>query len=260
MTIEEIRSSGLLEYYILDLLSESERQEVEGYLQEFPELRKDKIDIENALHNYAKAMGIEPRQGVEDNILDSIRQMGGIKSPTVSPPPASAGFGSLLPWLTGLLALTLIIGAYSFFNLKGKMDQMQSTYADSQAKCDSLRDEQNKTIDLLRKINDPDSRKLIMSATPGFQETQLFFHINDNSKENYIQIRRLPLIAENEVFQLWSLKDGINPIPLSTFRGDGTDIIPVDFENGTGTYAITIEPRGGSLAPNLAKLICTVGV
>ncbi|MBK8392973.1 MAG: anti-sigma factor [Saprospiraceae bacterium] len=259
MTIEEIRSSGLLEYYILDLLSESEKQEVEGYLQEFPELRKDKIDIENALHKYASAMGIEPRQGVEQNILDSIRQMGGIKTPS-EPPSTGTGLGALLPWLTGLLALSLIIAAYSFFNLRGKLDQMQTTYADAQAKCDSLRDEQNQTIEILRKVNDPDSRKLIMSPTPGFQETQLFFHINENSQENYIQIRKLPLIADNEVFQLWSLKDGVNPIPLSTFRGDGTDIIPVDFENGTGTYAITIEPKGGSLTPNLTKLICTVGV
>lgn len=263
MTVEEIRLSGLLEYYVLDLLSEQERLEVEGYLVQFPELRKDKIDIEHALQNYARSMSIPPREGVEENILESVRQMDAKKMPkddNSSMKTGNNGLSNLIPWITGLLGLSLLVALWSIFNLNSKYNTLKSDYAESQTKCDSLKEDQNKTIDILRRLNDPDSRKLIMSPTPGFAETQLLFYINDNTKENYIQIRNLPLIAENEVFQLWSLKDGVNPIPLTTFRGDGTDILPVDFENGTGTYAITIEPRGGSLTPNLAKLICTVGV
>ncbi|MBK8625039.1 MAG: anti-sigma factor [Saprospiraceae bacterium] len=66
-------------------------------------------------------------------------------------------------------------------------------------------------------------------------------------------------IKSNQAFQLWSLKDGVDPMPLNVFADKNT-IIPVDFIDQTATYAITIEPKGGSKSPSLDKLIGTMGV
>lgn len=262
MTIEEIRSSELLELYVLDLLSEEEKLQVDGYLSQFPALKGDVLEIEKALHQYAKSMGIPPRAGLEDQIIESVRASSERKpiDPKGGGQPGGGKGFNFMPLLGGLLALSLIGIIWILNDANAKYEALQKQYDASQVKCDSTKQDQLLTIELLRKLNDPDSKKLIMSATPGFPETQLIFHINGNSKENYIEVRKLPLIADGEVFQLWSLKEGVPPIPLSTFTGNAEDILPVDFENGTGTYAITIEPKGGSQSPNLAKLICTVGV
>ena len=48
-------------------------------------------------------------------------------------------------------------------------------------------------------------------------------------------------------------------MPLNVFADKNT-IIPVDFIDQTATYAITIEPKGGSQSPSLDKLIGTMGV
>lgn len=258
MTKEEIKDSGLLEQYALGLLSEEELLTVEQHLSLFPDLKLELREIESALHMYAKAMGIAPRPELEGQIMDSIKAQS---------PPIRETVGKIKPmasrtWLVAasVLGLGLLISLFSLFSLKNELNDLKSEYAVATTDCDNIVQDQNKTIELLQKLNNPDMKKHNMSATAGFPETQLFFYINPESKENFIQIQKLPLIAQGEIYQLWSLKDGIAPIPLSTFGGKVGDIIPVDFEDNTLTYAITIEPTGGSLSPNLAKLICTVGV
>ena len=69
----------------------------------------------------------------------------------------------------------------------------------------------------------------------------------------------LPDIASDQAFQLWSLKDGADPMPLDVFA-DKNKIIEVAFVDNTATYAITIEPKSGSKSPTLEKLIGTIGV
>ena len=49
------------------------------------------------------------------------------------------------------------------------------------------------------------------------------------------------------------------PVPLDVFQGD-EKILEVAFEEGTETYAITIEPLGGQESSNLDNLIGTISV
>ena len=74
------------------------------------------------------------------------------------------------------------------------------------------------------------------------------------------QCRSLPAIASNESYQLWSMKPDQAPIPLTVFQGDEGVFIPVDYEENTGTYAITVESFGGVESPTLENLVATVGV
>lgn len=249
MTIEEIRSSGLLEQYVLGLLDENEVAQVETALASFPELKADIREIEQALHQYAKAMGISPRPELEDEIIESAKpkQVPAVRS---------------MKWLyaAAVLALGLVVSLWSLFLSNKEVDRLQTSLNESQEACRTLVEEQFNTIQTLKKLNDPDARKLNMSSTPAYAETQLLFFINDVSKENFIQISQLPAIASGEVYQLWSLREGEAPMPLSTFTGSPGEVIPVEYIDQTLTYAITIEPSGGSTTPTLSKLISTVGV
>ena len=256
MTKDEIKDSGLLEQYVLGLLDAEELALVEEHIARFPDLKQDIKEIESALHMYAQAMGINPREGLEDQIIESARASGR--------PGLGSNLSNMVPktwlWAASIFGVGLLISLFSLFSIKNELSKLQNEFAVSKSDCETLVEDQNKTIELLQKLNNPDTKKLNMSATPGFPETELLFYLNPESKENFIQVKKLPLVAQGEVYQLWSLKDGEAPIPLSTFKGELGDIIPVEFVDNTLTYAITIEPEGGSQSPNLAKLICTVGV
>ena len=101
---------------------------------------------------------------------------------------------------------------------------------------------------------------IFFAATDNYSETKLILHYNPSDRRNYIQVSNLPTLEAGQAFQLWSLKDGVDPIPLTVFSKEDGDLIPVDFEEGTGTYAITIEKAGGVDSPTLTRLIGTAGV
>ena len=262
MTVKEIRDSGILEYHVLGLLSEDEIRQVEGYLEQFPELKQDYLEIQQVTHAYAESQSISPNPNLEERILEGISK-GTTKSAgrkNSSTPTKSDNQSNIWKWLSMFLFMLTILGFWYLSQLRQDLNSLQQRFDSLQRTCDSVQQNNDTRFALYENLRHAANRPLAMTATDGFQETQLVFHTNTTTQQNFVQIINLPAIASNEAFQLWSLKDGVAPIPLNVFRGDDDAIIGVDFEPGTGTYAITIEPEGGSQTPNLAKLIGTVGV
>lgn len=259
MNIEEIRSSGLLEYYVLGLLSKAEMQEVESYLVQFPELKQDFLSIQNAMQYYAQSHGIAPKDSLKPKVFDTIKSKG-VKMSENASTNVSGGSkkSSILPLL---LCGLVTVGALAY--AWGKIDSYNKLDADYQAlrvECDSLNNVQTKRIKTIDKLSERNNRATYFAATDNYKETKLIFHHNIDTKENFIQIQNLPEIPDGMAFQLWSLKEGLDPIPLTVFNTNDGNIVPVDFEDGTGTYAITIEKAGGVQSPTLTRLIGTVGV
>ena len=262
MNVKEIRESGLLEQYAMGVLSEQEVQKVEGYLTQFPELQKDYFEIQNALQVLATEKSVKPRASLEDELIQSIlddspvaKEEDAVKSKNVVDRNSNT-------WkvITGLLAIGAIVATYFLWNMTTKYKNQTSEFNSYKLECDSVARTQQETLDLFNELNEKENRVLNMTPTDGYPETQLLFHFNSVQKKNYIQIQNLPSIAANQAFQLWSLKAGEDPIPLTVFKNEGSIIVPVDFEEGTGTYAITIEDEGGAQVPTLTRLIGTVGV
>jgi len=84
-------------------------------------------------------------------------------------------------------------------------------------------------------------------------------YLDEKTKKNFIELKKMPSITSQQSYQLWSLKADVAPIPLTVFQGD-ENIFEVAFEEGTGTYAITIEPLGGKESPSLENLVGTISI
>lgn len=263
MNIDEIRKSGMLEHYAMGVLSEQEVREVEGYLNQYPALQQDYLEIQNALQALATEKSIKPRASLEDELIKSIMDQsktidGGVDSDKLKNDNISSS--NIWKTIAALLAISAISAVYFFWNMNAKYKNQTREFDTYKLECDSIKREQQEKIDLFSQLNVKDNRILNMTPTEGYPETQLLFHFNPIQKVNYIQIQNLPSIASNQAFQLWSLKPGEDPIPLTVFKNSADFVIPVDFEDGTGTYAITIEDENGALSPTLERLIGTVGV
>lgn len=268
MTVNDIRKSGLLEYYVLGLLSEAQLREVEGYLVEFPELQKDLLEIQGSMQIFAQKQGVAPARSLKSDIIKNIRNVGS-KEPVESKmqndikgssksPKSKSNLGNVL---SVVFALATLAAAYFAYSKYDENKNLESSYAVLQKECDEKEAELLEKIEIFDALNNPKNRILSMTPTEAYQETDLIFHTNIENKKNYIQIRNLPEIADNQAFQLWSLKGGDSaPIPLTVFKDGDNYIVEVDFENGTGTYAITIEKEGGVESPTLSRLIGTVNV
>lgn len=262
MNVKEIIESGILEHYAMGVLSEQEVQEVEGYLVQFPELQKDYFEIQNALQALAVEKSVKPRAGLENELIRSI--VGDSNDPKDinddKPKKGNGGSGSIWKILAGLFALSALAAVYFFWNMNEMYKTQGEEFNTYKLECDSIARSQQETLDLFNRLNEKENQVINMTPTAGYQETKLLFHFNPVQKRNYIQIQNLPAIAANQAFQLWSLKPGEDPIPLTVFKNTNDIIVAVDFEEGTGTYAITIEDENGAQVPTLERLIGTVGV
>jgi len=265
VTVKQIRESGLLEYYVLGLLDRQEASRVEGYLLQYPELHADYLQIQRTMESYAQSKGLKPSRDLTKDIRDLIRKDGShqiVEPPSIDSVPAKTANlqksrGSWLGTIVFALAATALL--WSLLQQRSQYAQLSDRLDEVQSACDSVTTAQKQELDSYRLIQDKDSRTVPLAPTDGYKDATLILHTNELLGQNYIQVKNLPNIAAGEAFQLWSLKEGQDPMPLTVFK-DGTAIIPVAYEQGTATYAITIEQESGALTPDLTKLIGTLSV
>ncbi|MDF1698210.1 MAG: hypothetical protein P1U56_20345 [Saprospiraceae bacterium] len=265
MNIKEIRESGLLEQYAMGVLSEKEVGEVEEYLTRFPELKQEYLEIQNALQALANENPVQPRASLENEIIDAVLKESPprptqLDSSNVDMSYRNKPTSSIWKWLTGLFVFSTLMTFYFLRSANTKYVDQVNQFNAYKIECDSIARTQQESIEIFNQLNERNNTILNIQPTAAYPETQLLFHFNPIEKRNFIQIRNLPDIASNQAFQLWSLKPDLDPIPMNVFKLNGDFIIPVDFEDGTATYAITIEDEAGALVPTLDRLIGTIGV
>lgn len=253
MSLEEIRESGIIERYVLGLCSQEEVKSVEMYLKKYPELNENIENFAKSLGSYAKLHNVAPSSGLKTRILSEISNLSSSNETLPSGPKTSK---TSVIVLGGLLLASLIFGAYQYFQVK----QSAAEIAMSEEKCDSLLEKQRIELQNWNDVRASDNQIYAFTATDGYKGTSVQIISNPISKKNYLMASALPELAQDEAFQLWSLKEGQDPIPMNVFTKNGQFIIPIDYEAGTPTYAVTIEKAAGAKSPNLAKLIGTFSV
>ena len=75
MNVQAYIESGILEMYALDQLDPNEREEVEGMISKFPEIRIEFENIQVTLEMYAMTRGIQPHPRVKEKIRNSISKL-----------------------------------------------------------------------------------------------------------------------------------------------------------------------------------------
>jgi anti-sigma-K factor RskA len=258
LDIKSYISSGILELYVLGQLTPEEMREVEIMQEKHIEIKREIYEISLGLEKYGQLSGIKAPESVGTKLFDNLPK----RTPTVqSASKDNMGSNHGLQWnlLTSLFALIGILG-FTLYYLQLSENKATSQQYESQLRiCDSITNQQEQQFALLNQINDPNNKIIDMTPTAGYARISVYLHHNTVSKKNFLQLVNLPEITSDQAFQLWSLKDGADPMPLNVFADKNT-IIPVDFIDKTATYAITIEPKGGSKSPTLENLIGTMGV
>lgn len=253
LSLTDIRDAGLLELYVIGELAPSQRQQVEEAIRTYPELKVELAEIEQALKHFAFAKTVPPAPSVLEKTLTAIHA-----GPNPPVPPRSGG-GSNLSGMFGALALGLAsLAGYFWFQSSNVETALVAAQTELEA-CIAKQEDTRGPIALLEDLQRKDNQVVTISATEKYPETSIFIYNNPATERNYLALGELPELGPDESFQLWSLKADTDPIPLTVFD-DSETIVPVSFEQGTGTYAITIERKGGAQTPNLTQLIGTFGM
>ncbi|MEM8526945.1 MAG: anti-sigma factor [Bacteroidota bacterium] len=261
MNTQEYIASGVLEHYVLGLLTEAEQREVEQNAIAYPEVKAELEAIEESLNTYAQSEAVPMREGLSAAILSRIDELENVKflsSKTTSRSP--------LP-VIGVILFSFLLGTVVFLNnkkLESTQEQLQITenrLVQIQKNCNSRIKYLQDQINLLR---DPSIKTTKMQkgelSNPEVPEAAIAnVYNNPETEEVYVDLIELPAPPTGKQYQLWGIRivDGeLQPTSMGIITPDtATGVFTkMKYLENVDVYAISLEDLGEQEVPDLRQI------
>lgn len=273
--MEEIRAyieSGVLELYVLGNMSAEEKLQVEAMAQKHPAIQAELKEIEIALEMYADAQSVEPSPQLRDRVLNSLLTNLGddrnLRTVQRDEPAAArvvtmqqqgattsifykyAFVASLLLFCASAVALGIV-----YNRLQDSQQQLVSLRLNEQ-KFTRQVSFLNEEINVFR---DPSFRFIQLKGMPKTPSSALTVAWSAKHKKVMVDLSsaKLPAPGEGKQYQLWAIANG-KPVDLGVFDKTTTDSTDMKLMKSVATaqaFAVTIEPRGGSVNPTTDQMV-----
>ncbi len=250
MNIKDYISSGVLELYVLDQLSPAERREVEEHVNQYPEIRSALNEIEETLFAFASSTAKKPRAGLQSEIINNV-----LASDKNIDSPKGAGAG-INKWLFPLALLGIIAAGILGWMWNQEREEKLELVEEILLEKDSCSLKDATILQLEQMLDNiflPSSERILMAAAPGKSgEANIIY--NRENRSVLLATTTLPTPPTGKQYQLWGIVEG-TPISLGVFDiSDGSELKRMTFAESVETFAITLEPQGGSSTPTLEEM------
>jgi len=99
-------------------------------------------------------------------------------------------------------------------------------------------------------ITNTDFKRVNMGAVDPTQSYAASVYWNAETDEAYLNIQQLKTLTEEQQYQLWAIVDGV-PVDMGVFDFDMEGLMKMKNVQNASMFAVTIEPKGGSVNPTL---------
>mgnify|MGYP006167228411 FL=1 len=272
MNIQEYIESGKLELFLLGELTEREREEVIAMAKAYPEIQEELDALEQSMFAFDELTGKAPSAQVKEKIFASLeeefkKEETPKTSPVVSnPAPVVTNVVKLTPWKPFAVAASLvaILASAAAIYFAGKFYETDQKFTallqDQQVMADNLNQvklEYEKTDSRLDRLVAGDFRKVEMKgeALKMQKDAKVDVFWDQQAQEVFVAVNNLNSLSAEFDYQLWAIgKDG--PVGMGLVNpGEKFTLQQMNAVAEAGAFAITIEPKGGSKAPTLDKLV-----
>lgn len=254
MTSKEYIESGILELYVFGTLSETENQEVQQMMADYPAVRQEVVAIEDAVINLSQS--VAPRLSATN--YEKIRNQILERRKVVEMKPKS-NWSSYIGWAA---AAVLVVGFGLQFNKLNEsnqvIDKLGSEKSAMQESIVDLELKKKEAETVLAIVRDNNNQAVALAGQAVSPESYAKAYYNKVTKEVYVDVAGLPTPPKGKVYQVWALK--LSPLTptsigvLDNFTADNTKVFKVDNAEDAEAFGITLEPAGGSVSPTLEQL------
>lgn len=270
MNIQEYLASGALEAYALGLGSDAERRETEKLLAEHPALQAELQAIQAGLEVYATVHAVQPPDALKSRVMAAIAASEETSTPTSAAEnsaPQAPKVVSIAPKrftmaMAAMWALFVVsAGAALFFynkwqqaeagyqGLLAEKTQLAAAYDATQARYDAMEAVQ-------QALQAPGNRIIQLAGTQNAPEAAALLAWNPQSGEVKLLANAMPANSTDKQYQLWAIVDG-QPQDAGVFdvNDDKMQLLAMKSFTKAQAFAVTIEPRGGSVSPTLSTMV-----
>lgn len=274
MDVKEYISSGIIESYVLGVVSDQERREVECMSKIYPEILEELNEVNAQFEVMAGAWSKTPPAELKNKVLEAIKGMDQDPAPSseekeakIVSLPQSRTIEDEKPfghWKLIAAAAVLIALAMSalFVKSKTELDDTSQLLAETQAEVESVQSQFLASQEELQ-MYQQEKDILVHEATTKVQLSGLdispsskmsIFWNNEVDKVMMAGVD-LPKPSTELQYQLWAIDEN-GPVDLGVFDvNENGEIISKDINiKNVQAFAVTLETKGGNPTPNLEKL------
>lgn len=264
MDIKAYIASGILEAYALDDLPQKEREVVEAMLAKYPELKQELTAIEEGLEALAMETAIAPPADLRENLFAALENEVTTAAAAAAAPKPEAKVMPIAPeksYLWNYIAVASIsialVSSFMAYDFYSRWKQSQSAYADIINSNELLANQNNRVNNRLDQIEqdfkvlvNPDFGRVDMASVVEGQSFAASVYWNKKTEEAYLSIQELRTLTAQQQYQLWAIVDG-KPVDLGVFDITEGALTKMKSIANAAMFAVTIEPKGGSVNPTL---------
>ncbi len=268
MNIQEYISSGILESYAAGHLTENENTEVENLIRKFPEIRIEYEKIQEALYLSASANLKTPSDKVRVSVLNKIRtaerqinkseKLHIVDHPEIFQKTDSGKYRYLM---AAVIVFFLFSLAANFFLLNKLNDAKKEIAVLSDQKKIMVQENEavNRKLSTASKdmeiMKDRSYKMIDLKGLEISPNSNVIAFWNPLTKKVYAGVMNLPVPPPGKQYQLWALSNG-KPIDAGVMDVDPSDksLHEMKSMEDAQAFAITLEPKGGSVNPTMDQM------
>ena len=243
--------------YAMHALNPQEKAEFEQKLLLYPELKKELQKVQESLDDYSESHASNPRPELRAKILQSIEPEVAKKSKVL---PIRENNSLTYKYLIAACLAALVVSTFASWFFYSRWNEAEDRYSallndkNQLAKNYNLvKNEYDRNVNDLIVMRDQQSTVIQLFSTDTTKNFEARIYWNKNSHESYIDVLALPIPDEGKQYQLWALVGG-KPIDAGVFEITLSGIQRVKDIPAADAWAVTLEPKGGSVSPTLDQM------
>ena len=260
MDVKEYIASGIIEMYAMNSLSGEEAKEFERMMQLHPEVAAELRIAEETLEDYAFSHSLNPRPQVRMNIMTAVRSGEyGAKSAQKAKAPQE-NYTLTYKYMIAASLAALIVSTFASWFFYSRWDEAEERFTVLLNEKNELAQNYNliktsydETLENIFVMRDENSKIIVLNSTDTTQNYQARIYWNKLNHHSYIDVLSLPDPEQGKQFQLWALVAG-KPIDAGVFISGEQNIQRVKDIEHADRWAVTLEPKGGSVTPTMNQM------
>ncbi|WP_299335870.1 anti-sigma factor [uncultured Psychroserpens sp.] len=250
-----ILDNGILELYVLGELSESDQQQVDTAISQYPELQSHLDAIEESFEKMAFENAIDIPVNIKSELLNTISNTT-TKTVSIAPQKSLRSYLNIAASITVLLLIGSVYMYSQLNSTKKRLEVVEQENAKLNSNIENLNNYLSETNKWYVAINDPDVQKYVLTGNAMMPEATVISYVNNIDKSVVINTKYLPKLDDDHDYQMWADVEGemINMGVIDKSK----DMLAMNYIDNAESLNITIEPAGGNDHPTVSQLITNV--
>jgi len=270
--VEDLKAyieSGILELYVLGDVTPEEKLQVEEMALKHPAIKAELDEIEQSMEMYAENNAVEPPEHLRSRVLNSLLTNFGDDSTfkdkatettsNIVTLPSRSSNSSFYQYAFAACLALLLASTIALVTLYNKLQRSNTQLAALQNDKQQFANRVNLMDEQLQVFRDASFKFLKLQATPKAPAgASITIAWSPARKKVMIDLgaMKMPKNDKQHQYQLWALV-GNKPVDLGVFdaSSDSTAMKQMKSIASADAFAVTLEPRGGSISPTMDEMM-----